>query len=151
MESAFKIWTTNRNILKSFFEDYSLDQLNKTPQGFSNNIIWNLGHIIVAQQRLVYKASDLSMDVSDDLFGIYKPGTRPTGTTTQVEADELKELLILHTEKTKSDFSEGKFRSYNPLTTSTGFYLANLNDAIEFNNYHEALHYGFMMNIRKFI
>ena len=91
------------------------------------------------------------MHVSDDLFGIYKPGTRPTGTTTQEEADELKELLISHTEKTKSDFYEGKFQSFTPLTTSTGFHLTSLNDAIEFNNYHEALHYGFMMNIRKFI
>lgn len=151
MESAFKIWTTNRNILKSFFEDYSLDQLNKTPQGFSNNLIWNIGHIIVAQQRLVYKASDLPMQVSDEMFEIYKPGTRPTGTTTQGEADELKELLISLIEKTKSDYSEGMFRSFNPYNTLTGFHLGSLNDAIEFNNYHEAMHYGFMINIRKFV
>lgn len=151
MESVFKIWTTNRNILRSFLEDFSPDQLNKTPPGFSNNLIWNIGHVIVAQQALVYKASDLPMHVSDEMFANYKPGSGPAGTISQKEADELKTLLISLIEKTKSDFSERKFRSFSPFTTSMGFHLDSLNDAIHYNNYHEAMHLGFMMNIRKFI
>ena len=59
MESVFKIWTSNRNLYLDFLEKYTLEQLNKIPEGFSNNLIWNIGHIIVAQQRLVYAASNL--------------------------------------------------------------------------------------------
>jgi hypothetical protein len=31
------------------------------PEGFNNNLIWNIGHIIVSQQLLVYKLSGLPM------------------------------------------------------------------------------------------
>lgn len=72
MEATFKIWETNRNIYKAFLENYSLEQLNKIPNGFSNNLIWNLGHIIVAQQGLVYSLSGLSMNITTELLDTYK-------------------------------------------------------------------------------
>lgn len=151
MESTFKIWETNRNIYNTFLENYSLEQLNKIPTGFSNNLIWNIGHIIVAQQGLVYRLSELPMYISTEMVDIYKNGSKPTGKTSQVEVDELKLLLFNLLEKTKADFADGKFITYNEFTTSTGFHLASTKDAIEFNNYHEGLHLGFMMNIRKFV
>jgi len=42
-----------------YFDNYTLEQLNKIPEGFSNNLIWNIGHIIVTQQVLIYKLSNL--------------------------------------------------------------------------------------------
>ncbi len=151
MEATFKIWETNRNIYKTFLENYSLEQLNKIPNGFSNNLIWNLGHIIVAQQGLVYRLSGLPMNVTTEMMDTYKNGSKPTGTTTQVEVDELKTLLFSLLEKTKEDYAAGKFVSYNEYTTGTGFNLTSTDEALEFNNYHEAIHLGFMMNIRKFV
>lgn len=151
MDTLFKIWETNRHIHLNFLNKYSLDQLNTTPQGFSNNLVWNIGHIIVSQQRLVYGLSGLPMNVSNELFEIYKNGSKPTGTTTQAEVDELKSLLFPLVERTKEDFAKGLFTTYNAMTTSTGFYLGSIEDAIAFNNYHEGMHLGFMMNIRKFV
>jgi len=63
----------------------------------------------------------------------------------------LKELLISLIEKTETDFYKKEFKIYNERTTSTGFHLGSLKEAIEYNNYHEGLHFGLMMNIRKFI
>lgn len=151
MDSLFKIWETNRHIHANFLGKYSLDQLNTTPQGFSNNLIWNIGHIIVSQQSLIYRLSGLPMNVSNELFSLYKNGSKPTGTTTQAEVEELKSLLFPLVEKTKADFVAGKFTTYNAYTTSTGFHLGSIEDAVAFNNYHEGLHLGFMMNIRKFV
>ena len=151
METTFKIWETNRQLYLKFLNNYSLVQLNKIPAGFSNNLIWNIGHIIVAQQGLVYRLSGLASYVSEAMVETYKNGSRPTGETTQEEVDELKELLISLIDKTKSDYNEGNFTSYTEYNTSTGFNLKSTNEALEFNNYHEALHLGFMMNIRKFI
>jgi hypothetical protein len=151
METTFKIWKKNRNLYLEFLEKYSLEQLNKIPVGFSNNLIWNIGHIIVAQQVLIFKSSDLQGYISQELFELYKPGTKPTEITSEDEIKELKELLISLVEKTETDFYKGEFKIYNERTTSTGFHLGSLKEAFEYNNYHEGLHLGFMMNIRKFI
>lgn len=151
MEATFKIWETSRKIYLKIIENYSLEQLNKIPVGFSNNLVWNLGHIIVAQQGLVYRLSGLQMSVTPEMMDKYKNGSKPTGTTTQEEVEELKVLLFSLLEKTKKDYTNGIFTTYNEYTTGTGFHLSSIKDAIEFNNYHEAIHLGFMMNIRKFI
>jgi hypothetical protein len=151
MDATFKIWETNRKHHLKLIENYSLEQLNKIPEGFSNNLAWNFGHIIVSQQGLVYRLSGLPINISPEMMDTYKNGSKPTGTTTQAEIDELKVLLFSLVEQTKEDYAAGKFITYNEYTTGTGFHLANLKDAMEFNNYHEALHMGFMMNIRKFI
>jgi hypothetical protein len=151
MDATFKIWQTNRNLYLEYFNKYDLEQLNTVPAGFSNNLIWNIGHVIVAQQGLVYKGSGHNGYVSAELFDLYKPGTKPTGLTSQVEVEELKGLLVNLVEKTKTDFYDGIFVNYKERTTGTGFHLSSLKDALEFNNYHEGLHLGFMMNIRKFI
>lgn len=151
MTTAFKIWETNRNLHLNFFDNYTLEQLNIIPTGFNNNLIWNLGHIIVTQQILVYKLSGVEMNISDTLLGLYRNGTKPTGQTTEEEVKELKVLMISNIEKTIEDFENGKMKSFNEITTGTGFNLSSTKEAIEFNNYHEALHLGFMMNIRKFV
>jgi hypothetical protein len=151
MEATFKIWETNRKLYLKFIENYSLSQLNTIPKGFSNNLIWNVGHIIVAQQGLVYSLSGLPSHVSKEMTDTYKNGSKPTGTTTKKEVDELKTLLFSLIEQTKNDYVSGKFIAFNEYTTSTGFHLSSTKEALEFNNYHEALHLGFMMNIRKFI
>lgn len=151
MDTSFKIWETNRKHYLQLIENYSLEQLNKIPEGFSNNLAWNLGHIIVAQQGLIYRLSGLPMYVSDEMRSTYGNGTKPTGTTTQAEIDELKKLLFSLVEKTKEDYAAGKFVVYNEYTTGTGFNLTSLEEALEFNSMHEGIHFGLMMNIRKFI
>ncbi|MBW0177079.1 DinB family protein [Sediminibacterium sp.] len=151
MDAFFKIWETNRNNYLRFIEPLTLEQLNKTPEGFNNNIIWNVGHIIVAQQSLVYRLSGLPMQVTDEMFNLYKPGTKPERAITQQEADELKQLLIALCEQTRKDVEKGIFTSFTGRMTATGFDLASFDDALEFNNYHEGLHLGMMMTIRKFI
>ena len=151
MESIFKSWKTNRKLYLDYFDKYSLAQLNKVPTGFNNNLIWNIGHVVVAQQAIIYKGANLPMNVSDDLFNLYKSGTKPTHDVSQNEVDEIKTLLISLIEQTEKDFSNGKFVSINERTTGTGFHLASIKDAFEFNNYHEGLHFGCMMSIRKFV
>ncbi len=151
METSFEINKTSRNVLLTFLEKYTLEQLNTIPDGFSNNLIWNIGHIIVVQQMLVYKLSDLTMMISDEMVEKYKKGTKPEHNVNQKEVDEIKAVLFSTLEKTRNDFGKNKFQKYNEFTSMSGFTIRTTADAIVFNNYHEALHTGIMMQIRKFI
>ncbi len=151
MEALFKTWTTSRKLYLDFFRNFSLDQLNKIPEDFNNNLIWNIGHIIVAQQALVYLGAGQSMLISPELLNRYKPGTRPERPVAQDEADQLKELLISTIDQTIADYSGGIFATYKERTTVTGFHLGSVKDALEFNNYHEGIHLGYIMSIRKFV
>ena len=151
MDSTFRIWETSRGLYKNFLDNYSLEQLNTIPQGMSNNLIWNIGHVIVSQQKLVYALSGLPMNISDSLFEKYQNGSRPNGKTPQTEVDEIKKLLSEIVEKTKADFKAGIFKEFHPYQTKTGFHLGTLKEAVEFNNYHEGIHLGIMMSIKKYI
>ena len=151
MEATFRIWQTSRGLYQNFLDNYSLDQLNTIPPGMSNNLIWNIGHVIVSQQKLVYALSGLPMHIPDSLFEKYQNGSRPDGKTTQAEVDEIKKLLSEMVEKTKSDFEAGVFKEFHPYQTKTGFRLGTWKEAMEFNNYHEGIHLGIMLQIKKFL
>lgn len=151
METAFGITETSRKVLLGFLEKYAVEELNKIPEGFSNNLIWNIGHIIVVQQLLVYKLSGLPMLVSQEMIDKYQKGTKPEHYITQKEIEELKILLFSTLEKTKQDFADNLFQNYREFTSMSGFTMKSAANAIEFNNYHEAMHTGIMMQIRKFL
>lgn len=151
MNTNFHIWKNNRSIYYKFLEHNSLERLNKIPTGFNNNLIWNIGHVIVVQQRLIYGLSGQPMNVTDELFQKYKPGTKPEDDEPQETVDQFKELLLSPIDQTISDFKSGRLKNYDEFTTSKGFHLASAADAIAFNNYHEALHLGTMVSLLKFL
>lgn len=151
MQQAFETTRISRKTLSQYLDDYSLEQLNKIPQGFNNNLIWNIGHIIVVQQMLVYNLSGLPMLVSPEMVAKYKRGTRLEKDATQEEADEMRALLFTPIEQTEIDFSNKIFKDYTEYTAASGFRFRNVEDAIAFNCYHEGMHIGMMMGIRKFV
>ena len=151
METSFKITRTSREIYTKWLESYTLEQLNKIPQGFNNNLIWNIGHIMVSQQILVYGGAGLPMNVSEELLAKYRRGSKPETEVTQEEVNEIKNLLFSTIEKTEDDYKNGVFTTYNARKSELGFELSSVEDAITFNNYHEGIHLGIMMQLKKFI
>ncbi len=151
MNQTLNVNTTSRNMISKILENHTLEQLNKIPEGFSNNLIWNIAHIVVTQQLLVYKLSGLPMIVSDEIIEKYKKGTKPEQDATQAEVDEIKSLLFTTIEKTKEDYNNGIFTNYQEYPTSTGFVLKSVDGAMAFNSFHEGLHIGILMSIRKLV
>ncbi|HLV13649.1 MAG TPA: DinB family protein [Xanthomarina sp.] len=149
MDGAFDIAIKNRNILKTFLETCTLEELNKVPKGFNNNIIWNIAHTIVTQQLLVYNLSAVPMLVSDDLVNRYRKGTKPEGAVTQSEVERIKGLLFTTIEKTKEDYKNQVFKTYTEYTVTTKSVLTNVEEAIDFNNFHEGIHLGYIMALKK--
>lgn len=91
------------------------------------------------------------MMISDEMVAKYMRGTKPERDVTQDEVEELKALLFSTLEKTQKDFQDNIFNDYNEFTTSAGYTVTNAHDAMEFSNYHEGLHTGVVMQIKKFL
>lgn len=128
-----------------------LSELNKVPDGFNNNIIWNIAHVIVTQQLLVYNLSGLPTIVSKEMIDSYRKGTRPLRDLNQAEVDAISNLLFSTIEKTKDDYDSKLFQTYNQYTVTTKNTISNVEEAIEFNNFHEGIHLGYILALRKSI
>lgn len=151
MQQTIDVTRTSRNLLSQMLAGYTLEQLNKIPEGYNNNLIWNIAHVIVVQQMLVYKLSGLPMMISDEMVEKYKKGTKPEHIATQAEVDEIQSLLAKTINQTETDLENNIFINYQEYPTSAGIVLKSASDAIAFNNFHEGLHIGIIMSIRKFI
>ena len=152
MDFTFQVLNNTRGIFSKIIENNSLEVLNKIPEGFNNNIIWNIAHVVVTEQLLVYRLSGLQPALSVDLINKYRKDTKPERATSQEEVNEIKGLLFSTTEKIKEDYKSRVFKSYNAYTVSTtGNTLTNIEEALQFVSIHEALHYGYVLALLKAI
>ncbi len=151
MNCSFDIALKNRAILLKFLTDFSLDQLNEVPKGYRNSIYWNIAHVVVTQQLLVYKLSGIPMLLETNLVDAYRKGTKTERDVTQQEVNHLKTLLFSTIEQTQRDYDLGIFKTYNQYTVSTNSTLTCVEEAIEFNNFHEGIHLGYILAMKNSI
>ena len=151
MKTQFNVLRKSRKLLLKELEGLTLEQIHTIPDGFKNNIAWNVAHLVVTQQLLHYKLSGLNCLCPDELIEEHKKGTLPTKTFTEEEFNEVKELLLGLPDTLEEDFNAGIFESYNEYPTSTGVVLDSMEIAIPFNNFHEGIHYGIVRSIKKFL
>ena len=151
MEKQFAILRTTRNNVLKVIQPFTDEQLNKIPAPFNNNLIWNLGHILVTQQLLMYRLSGLDCLVDNALIEKYRKGSKPTEPVNSEEIQQLRQALLSLTDRAEADFNKGVFQKYKTYPTSYGYTLNAIEDAIHFNNVHESMHLGTMMAIRKFV
>ena len=151
METEFKITRKSRELYANLLENYSLEQLNKIPDGWNNNLMWHIGHIMVSQQVLVYRGSGLPLNVSEEFVTMYGRGTKPERDVTQQEVDEMKSLLFSTIQKTEEDYRNGIFTTYNQRKSEMGYDLSTTEDGIAFNNNHEGIHMGMVIRLKKLV
>lgn len=151
MEKVFDITEKNRVILHRFLTGMSREQLLKIPEGFNNNIWWNIAHVVVTEQLLAYKMSGLPVNIDDALVDKFRKGTTPDGTATDAEIKKIEELLFSLPKQTKTDYENGVFKAFNEYTTTPNVTLRNVEDAIAFNVFHEGLHLGSILALKRAI
>lgn len=135
---------TRQNILKTLVNQAGKEHM--IPKGFKNSLYWNAAHCLVTQQLLCYKLSGEEVKVDDEIIEAYRKGAAPTDSLPDVlEVAKVKELLITSVDQLEEDYNNGLFKKYSPYTTSYGVTLNSIEDAINFNNIHEGLHFGYMM------
>lgn len=151
MTTQFNLLKISRNLVLKKIDGLTHEQLHKIPEGFKNNIAWNVAHLVVTQQLLHYKLSGLQCLVPDDLIENYRKGTAPTEEMSAEDFEEVKELLAGLPDTLEEDYNEGIFKEYTEYETSTGFVITSIDDAISFNNLHEGIHLGTIMDLYKLV
>ncbi len=153
METEFNILNQNRiNILK-LIEPLTFEQLTTIPKGFNNHIAWNVAHLAVTQQLLCYKLSGLDALIEDDLINTYRKGTFPSddASLTKEKFETIKKLFVELPKKLEKDYQSNLFKTYHEYTTSANVTLRNIEDGIQFNNFHEGIHLGSILALKRCI
>lgn len=151
MKYIFGLTHNYRNTFKGFLNNYSLEQLNKIPAGYNNNIIWHIGHIVATYDILCYKLCGLETHYPIEFIESYKKGTKPERDVTIEEVEIIKNYLTEQIERGEADYNNSIFNACQPYTTSFGNELSCIDDIIKFNLVHEGLHLGMILSMRKFI
>ncbi|WP_299524233.1 DinB family protein [uncultured Lutibacter sp.] len=151
MQKQFDTLKKSRLLTLKIIENLSIEQLNKIPNGFKNNIAWNITHLSVTQQLLCYKLSGLDCLISDEMITNFQKGTAPTYTISEGEFNTTKELFLELPEQLKKDYDNGVFKNYIEYKTSVDINLNSVEDGIIFNLYHEGIHLGIILQLLKFI
>ncbi|GGZ27334.1 hypothetical protein GCM10007049_20190 [Echinicola pacifica] len=139
---------TRENFI-NLINDLSLEEVNRIPPGFNNNIAWNFGHIIVTQQLLCYRLAGQELLIEDELVQKYRKGTKPEGPISAKELEHLKILSLSTLESFKNDLMIGIFKEFTEYSTSFGITVKSIHDAVEFNGLHEAMHLGYALAQRR--
>ena len=141
---------TRQHLLK-LIEGLSAEQLNKVPAGFNNNIIWNVAHMISAQQGICYTRAGVPIIVDDKYYTPYRPDTKPTGFVDSAEVENIKELLISTVDQLETDLDKNIFTNYPQWVTRYGVQIKNIEEAVSFLPFHDGMHIGYVMALKRVI
>jgi len=149
LNNAAMLHKQERALLERLIKDVNDDALCVVPAGYLNNILWNLGHIVTAQQLLTYKLSGLDMYVSDEFVAQFRGGTSPANWQSIPDIIQIKSLLQELPGRFEEDLEAGLFVEYQGYSTSTGLELKTFEDGVIFNQFHEGIHTGVIMALKK--
>jgi len=153
MNKTFEVIRASRQALLSLVEGLSTEQMNKIPDGFNNNLAWQMGHLVVSQQILCYKLSNNELIIDPTLVDKYRNGSKPENYISTEEISQIKTYLTATIDQLEKDLNANKFDNYTPYSISTykGYRLERIEDAIKFIVSHDGLHYGCSLMMKKFV
>ena len=149
MQNQLKIIKNHRGILLTLIADLNKEQLCEIPIGFKNNIIWNIGHILVTQQLLSYGLSNIPFTVENELINRYRKTSVAPQMVSIDEIQTIKKLFLDTMIDFERDYQDNKFASFNHYKTSMGLELNSIDESIPFIAYHEGIHFGIILSMMK--
>lgn len=152
IEKQVDVLIKGRALMLKVIAGCSLDQINTIPKGFNNNIGWNVAHLVVTQQLLCYKLSGLEISVSNEMLERYKKGAKPDRhIIDEAEWGSIRNLFVELPTNLESDYNDGLFKEYSDYKTSVNVTLDSIEKAIDFNNFHEGIHLGILLSLKKLV
>ena len=153
MKESIDVIRGSRKFLVNLIDGISIQKLNEIPAGFNNNITWNVAHVIATQQKLCYVNAGVKPFVEEEFIAKYKSGTKPGGFIDEAEFKTLKNYLFSTIDQFEEDTSKDIFTNYEgfDLKSYPGVRIENVKDATKFASFHEGLHLGYIMALKKIV
>lgn len=151
MHPLIETTTSIRSSFKHFLSNLSLEELNHIPDGFNNDILWNIGHVISVQQMLVIGLGNERWTVDKSIVKEFRKGSKPERSYTDSDRKTLLTQLDSSLVETQSLYEHKKLTSYQTFLTPTGFQIHDFESALAFNLFHEGMHLGTVLAIIKLI
>ncbi len=148
---TFDLHRQARENLLSIVQVMTPDQLNAVPANCNNNLIWNAGHVIATAELVTYGLGGHPLPSGLEFVNRYRKGTRPEGQADQREIDFIRHQLLAGHTRMVEDFQRLDWSAYRPYTTSFGSSFSSIEEAVTFNNLHEAMHLGSVLVLRRWV
>lgn len=132
-------------------QDLEAHQLMNVPEGCSNNILWNLGHIVCIQCALIYRPSGLPLPVPDYYVEKFYDRTSPDGWDEAPDATEVLATIATINQTVVRDAQAGAFSRFQPFELLPGLTLETPDQAVHFHTVHESMHLGVIMTLKKLV
>lgn len=150
-EMLFQQMQIVRTLTRQVVSAVSETQADQIPAGFPNNIRWNLGHILVIQEFLLFRLCQDALTLSDDYFRMFGRGTSPTDW--QQERPSIAELCSLledQSARVSATFS-GRLaeQARRPFVLREGVELKTIGEILSFSLIHEGMHQGYISALKR--
>ncbi|MDN3548885.1 DinB family protein [Mucilaginibacter aquaedulcis] len=135
-----------RNRLLDLTKALTTEQYNYIPQGFNNNIIWNIGHLLVFSENLLYERSGLPAPVHTISLVNFNMGRRPDSYINREEIGIIRDLYLQ-----SYNFFERLLKTNGDVDINSPMHLAIQDRVMQFLLFHEDQHYQRVTELLKAI
>ncbi|MFD0961048.1 DinB family protein [Paenibacillus chungangensis] len=131
-------------------KELSEDALNIVPEGFNNNIRWNLGHIYLVQEKFAFQFTGGKPQLPEGFESLFSKGTKPAEWSVAPPAkEELLAMLEAQPGRIESALRQRLLEpAMAPYTTGSGLTMHTIGELVNFSLYHEGMHFN-TINVQK--
>lgn len=141
------------NFILRASEGVSEEMADQMPPGFRNNIRWNLGHVYVINEKVLFGLTNSQPHLPPNYDEMFKNGTSPADwTTTPPSLNELKFLLREQSARIQATFT-GRMDeiSATPFRLGTFTTMETIGEIICFSLFHNGIHVEKIRTIRRLL
>lgn len=131
-------------------EGVSDERLVKVPEAIGHSILWNLGHIVYSQYSMVYKPCGLAIPLPDTYEAMFKGGTSPKNWVSTPKISDVMDHMRDSSKIVARELSKGTFDGFTQLDLA-GTKLTSIEQVLGFHLYHEGIHLGMCMELKKLV
>jgi uncharacterized damage-inducible protein DinB len=145
----FDLFEFARNATLKAAQGITDENADIIPNGFPNSLRWQLGHIYVAVEGIVFHFSNETPNLPDGYLDLFKTGTKTSGwNITPPSIEELIPLLSEQVNRVKETFT-GRLdeKIANPFPMGS-VKLETIGELLSYASFHESEHIGIIKSLK---